>query len=44
MKIDLENDLEKPGKTWIETPLGEWEPCKGHTRYVGCLLNKESEN
>ena len=27
MKIDLENDLEIPGKTWSETPLGEWEPC-----------------
>ena len=26
MKIDLENDLEIPGKTWSETPLGEWEP------------------
>ena len=27
MKTDLENDLEKPGKTWSGTLLGEWGPC-----------------
>ena len=27
MKNDLENDLEKPGKTWSGTLPGEWGPC-----------------